>query len=250
MSFSVKLNKSNNISFRVNPSSSSVGFTLTLPRITLSLRVKRRKKSISNSYGAGASYKPADSVDISSLQTEKYKTYISKILRLISLNHLSNFLIPSLLLSLLPKLIGELLGSKGRIHSVLNKSLICFGFSISLSVIITFFFLLIGVIGIILKIYVHSIGRVQYDFSNDKLPSIWTKELIISSEDISYAETEELAADVSVLEQRWKYVNKDGSKDKRYKDNKKIYVCNYRLISVENELGFKLLLLSCATNIL
>ena len=72
MSFSVKLNKSNNISFRVNPSSSSIAYTLTLPRIT-------------------------------------------------------------------------------------------------------FFFLLIGVIGIILKTYVHSLDRVQYDFSNDKLPSIWTK---------------------------------------------------------------------------
>ena len=332
MSFSIKLNKSNNISFRVNPSSSSIAFTLTLPRITLSLRVKRKKKkSISKSHDMGTSYKPVTSVDISSLKTKEYKPYINKISRLIKLNTLSNFLIPCLLLSLLTSFISGLLEPKGIIYTILNKSLILIGFSISLKVIITFFFIFIGVIGIILKVYVHSIARFQYNLlsSHNNIPTTWSKlagsdilwqvvgicelddnaskknagistiyerievelryktpyyirtkskvlqlklddytlvvlpghyiivdkykvavietgDLVISSEDIKYAETESLPGDAEVLSKTWKYVNKDGSKDKRYKDNEEIPVCNYKLVRIEGGSGFKLLFLSSA----
>lgn len=332
MSFSIKLNKSNNISFRVKPSSSSIAFTLTLPRITISLRVKRKKKkSISKSHDMGTSYKPVTSVDISSLNTKEYKPYINKISRLIKLNTLSNFLIPCLLLSLLTSFISGLPEPKGIIYTILNKSLILIGFSISLKIIITFFFILIGVIGIILKVYVHSIARLQYDLlsSHNNIPTTWTKlsgsdmlwqvlgvseldenatkknagistiyerievelryktpyyirtkskvlqlklddytlvvlpdhyiivdkyelavietgDLVVSSENIKYAETEGLPSDTSVLSRTWKYVNKDGSKDKRYKDNEEIPICNYKMLRVENGSGFKLLLLASA----
>lgn len=310
MSFSIKLNKSNNISFRVNPSSSSIAFTLTLPRITLSLKIKRKKKSISKSHDIGVSYKPVTSADISSLQRKEYKPYINKISRLIRLNRLSNLLIPSLLLSLLP-------------------NLIFIGLTSSLKKIVTFLLILIGVIGIFLKIYVHRIARLRYDLLNkhNKVPSIWSKlvssdmlwqvvgiyelddnsskknagisnmferievelkyktpyyihtkskvlqlklddytlvilpshyiivdkyevaiikteELEISSKAVQYAETENLASDASVLSKTWQYANKDGSKDKRYKDNQKIPICNYKMISLETNSGFKLLLLS------
>ena len=192
----------------------------------------------------------------------------------------------------------------------------------SLKKIITFLLILIGVIGIFLKIYVHRIARLRYDLLNkhNKVPSIWSKlvssdmlwqvvgicelddnsskknagisnmferievELkyktpyyihtkskvlqlklddytlvilpshyiivdkyevaIISSKAVQYAETENLASDASVLSKTWQYANKDGSKDKRYKDNQKIPIYNYKMISLESNSGFKLLLLS------
>ena len=78
---------------------------------------------------------------------------------------------------------------------------------------------------------------------------IETSDLIISSEDIKYAETEDLASDASVLDKTWKYVNKDGSKDKRYKDNEEIPICSYKVVRIEDGSGFKLLLLSSAVKV-
>ena len=79
-----------------------------------------------------------------------------------------------------------------------------------------------------------------------ELAVIETGDLVVSSEDIKYAETEGLPSDTSVLSRTWKYVNKDGSKDKRYKDNEEIPICNYKMLRVENGSGFKLLLLASA----
>ena len=301
MSFSIKLNKSNNFSFRVNPSSSSIAYTLTLPRITLSLRVKRRKKKpISKSDDLENYYKPVRSATIVSFQSEKYEAYNNKISKIIKLNRLSNFLIASLLALVLP----------------INLKLV------------TLTFALIGVIGIILKIYLHTGGRFKYDLLNvnNQLPSIWPKlagsdglwqvvgicelddngskknagistlyerkeaqlkyktpyyihtrskvlqvklddyrliilpghyiaisknevamietgEVKVFSETVLYAETESLPKDANVVNRTWRYVNKDGSMDKRYRDNEKVSVCEYQLVRVESESGFRLVLL-------
>ena len=331
MSFSIKLNKSNNISFRTRPTKSSTTFVLTLPRITLSLRVKRfKRKSIFKTYNSGTSYKPVNNVTISSLQPIKHITYITKISRLIKLNIFSNFLIPSLVLSLLPNILIRLLDTNNIISTALNRSLITFGsISINLNALITTLFILIGVIGIIIKIYVHTTGRLDYNqlTTNKELPSIWnrlitsdklwqvigiyeldenaskengsikviyeripvkiryktpfyihvnfkvlqvklddytlvilpdhyiitnksevgiieTSNTMIRSENNPYAELDDVPEDTEVIYSTWQYVNKDSSKDKRYKDNKKVPICNYRLIQLNFDTEYKILLLS------
>lgn len=331
MSFSIKLNKSNNISFRTRPTKSSTTFVLTLPRITLSLRVKRfKRKSIFKTYNSGTSYKPVNNVTISSLQPIKHITYITKISRLIKLNIFSNFLIPSLVLSLLPNILIRLLDTNNIISTALNRSLITFGsISINLNALITTLFILIGVIGIIIKIYVHTTGRLDYNqlTTNKELPSIWnrlitsdklwqvigiyeldenaskengsikviyeripvkiryktpfyihanfkvlqvklddytlvilpdhyiitnksevgiieTSNTMIRSENNPYAELDDVPEDTEVIYSTWQYVNKDSSKDKRYKDNKKVPICNYRLIQLNFNTEYKILLLS------
>ncbi|NLJ95949.1 MAG: hypothetical protein GX321_02250 [Clostridiales bacterium] len=336
MSFSIKLNKSNNISFRTRPTKSSTTFILTLPRITLSLRVKRlKKKPITMTYYSGTSYKPVNNVAISSMQPIKYRTHINKISRLIKLNTLSNWLVLSFLLSLIPRILLLLLDSQGVIPNILNKTLITLGpgpVSINLNILITTLLILIGLIGIIIKIYVHTIGRLQYnhlskhgnhnDISSlwDKLASshkLWqitgiyelddngskenggikviydrrplklsykapfyirintkvmqaklgkitlvilphyyiitnksevgiivTSNIMITTKPCPYAELDDVPEDTEVIYSRWQYVNKDSSKDKRYKDNKKIPICNYGLIHLKSDKGFMIMILS------
>ena len=314
MSFSIKLNKSNSSSFRVSPTNSSTTYTLTLPGITLSLRLKKsKKKSIDVPYKDGASYKPTNNIDISKLQPLAYANYISKISRLIKLNRLTNLLIPSLLLSLLAYGLMDLIETLPTNLRIMTSLLLFF----------------IGLIGLILKIYLHTIGRLQYkQLSNHKeLPSIWKRlsssdklwyiegiyvldenaskengginityeripvkirhkapfylhtnskvmqvklddytllilpehyiitkksdvgidnnsNIAITSEAKPYAELEVIPRDTEVLYKTWKYVNKDGSKDKRYKKNEQIPICNYGLVSLESDTGSKIVFLS------
>lgn len=313
MSFSIKLNKSKSISFRVSPTNSSITFALTIPRITFSLRVKRiKKKSINMKHSSGTSYKPVNTLAISSLQPIEYDPYIKKLSRLIRLNTLSNLLIPSLLLSLLVNIPTKSIDPNSIISSL-----------------ITLLLILIGITGLAIKIYLHTAARLKYDLlSNEKvLPSIWrciassdkvwqvagiyeldenaskknggighiyerilvkirykapyyidtnsevlqvklddyslvvlpehyiirkrsmigiidTSNIMITRETSPYAEQEDLPKDAEVLYHTWRYVNKDGSKDKRYKDNKEIPICNYGLTHLELDTGYKILLLS------
>lgn len=336
MSFSIKLNKSNNISFQTRPTKSSTIFILTLPRITLSLRVKRsKKKSITMTYNSGTSYKPVNNTAIISLQPKKHLTHINKISRLIKLNTLSNWLVPSFLLSLIPNILLLLLDSQGIIPNILNTTLITLRpgqVSINLNILITTLLILIGVIGIIIKIYIHTIGRLQYNHlskhsNHNEISSLWdklassdklwqvigiyeldenaskengsikviyeripvkiryktpfyihanfkvlqvklddytlvilpdhyiitnksevgiieTSNTMIRSENNPYAELDDVPEDTEVIYSTWQYVNKDSSKDKRYKDNKKVPICNYRLIQLNFNTEYKILLLS------
>ena len=331
MSFSIKLNKSKSISFRVSPNNTSITLVLTIPKITLSIRVKRlKKKSVSCKYSSGTSYKPIDKVAISSLQPIGYLTYIRKVSRLIRLNTLANFLIPGLVLSPLPYLLTQLVDSNHIIYTTFNKNLFTFGsVSFNLKILITLLLLLIGSIGIILKIYVHTASRLEYDnLSNHKeIPPIWNElassdklwkiegiyeldentskenggidviydripikiryktpyyihtdskvmqvklndyslvilpehyiirkksevgiieasNVIITKETSPYAELDDVPEDTEVLYSTWIYVNKDGSKDKRYKDNKQIPICKYGLICFQLDMRYKILLFS------
>lgn len=58
----------------------------------------------------------------------------------------------------------------------------------------------------------------------------------------TYIETEPVAGDAEIISHRWQFVNKDGSPDKRYKNNMQLPVCMYGTLAIKgNELDVELL---------
>lgn len=43
--------------------------------------------------------------------------------------------------------------------------------------------------------------------------------------------------DAEVVDRTWRYVNKSGGPDKRFKDNRQIHVCRYEQISLSSSTG-------------
>lgn len=58
----------------------------------------------------------------------------------------------------------------------------------------------------------------------------------------TFIETESVPSDAQVIGQTWKYVNKSGGRDSRFKDNKQIPVCNYGNIKVQSNQGLDTLI--------
>lgn len=56
-----------------------------------------------------------------------------------------------------------------------------------------------------------------------------------------FIEKGKVPSDAVVIGHTWKYVNKSGKPDKRYKDNKKIPLCKYGRIAIESPQGLNLL---------
>ncbi len=59
-------------------------------------------------------------------------------------------------------------------------------------------------------------------------------DLHISIKTTNFIETGEIPPDTEILEYTWLKVNKDGSKDKRFKNNRKVPVCKYGEILITN----------------
>ena len=327
MSFSIKLNKSKQIAFRINPKGSGIDFILTLPGVTITVTKKASKGKInSQTPDKQYAYTKIHHASIYQFQPAKYRSLISKISRLIKLNTLTNWLCPISLLMiillimifLLPlSIFQDYLSTNSRDFIIIILSII-------------------AILGIFIKIYVHTIGRIKLenyiDVNQSKASKstqanpwlelldpekLWqitgvlklqeedqrenagsttryerylvkrkvkspfylnTKQRILqlklkeetliitpglyliinkskvgitdasdithTSKAAPYAETEDLPKDAQVLEYTWQYVNKDGSKDKRYKQNNQVPICNYGLLKMESENGFQLILLS------
>jgi len=321
MTFALKLNKSKQISFRIHPKDTGVDFILTLPGITMTLTKKTSKtKSITDSVGKPLPITKINTGSVSRFQPVKYRFLISKISRLLRLNSLSNWLCPIVLLSVLPLLPLSLLQEK--VPTFIKDSFMIFT-------------MILGLMGILMKIYVHSLGRVKIhpylDLEIHQEPPVWqelmkpdmlweivgnahlepedtrehagcsvwyervpvkrkakapyymkadcpilqlklmhmtlilipgihiliqkTKVGIIEAspsdytfQTIAYPETDRLPADAKVLHYTWKYVNKDGSKDKRYHNNIQVPICNYGLIQFESDTGLHIMLLTSSTS--
>jgi len=70
-----------------------------------------------------------------------------------------------------------------------------------------------------------------------KFAAVFYKNLTITISQIKHVETENLASDVKVVEYTWRYLNKKGGPDKRFKDNRQIPVCLYSEYSFESITG-------------
>ncbi len=58
-------------------------------------------------------------------------------------------------------------------------------------------------------------------------------QISILSSTVNFIEDGILARDAEVIRQTWQYVNKDGSPDRRFKNNRQLPVCKYGVISIE-----------------
>lgn len=321
MTFTLKLNKSKQISFRINPKGTGVDFILTLPGITITLTKRTSKsKSISNIGENAFPVTRVNNANIQQFQSVQYRLLISKISRLLKLNSLSNWLCPIILLAGI--LLLPLPSLRNRQPITIRSTIIVFSG-------------IIGILGIIIKVYLHTFGKVKLhnyldlenihelpvwqDLMNSetlwqiigitKLPpedtrehagsTIWydrvpvkrkakapfylkvtgpilqlilkNETLILvpgiyilvhkskvgiidasavryTSQSIAYPETENLPADAHILRYTWKYVNKDGSKDKRYNANVQVPICNYGFIQLKSDSGLNIMLLSSSTS--
>jgi len=65
-------------------------------------------------------------------------------------------------------------------------------------------------------------------------------DINIHSSHGSFIESESVPKDAIVIRSTWQYVNKNGSPDKRYKDNRQIPVCQYGNVRVSSELGLNI----------
>jgi hypothetical protein len=52
-----------------------------------------------------------------------------------------------------------------------------------------------------------------------------------------FIETESLPRDAEVVDRTWKYVNKSGGPDRRFKDNKELPICRYEEITLSSQTG-------------
>lgn len=62
--------------------------------------------------------------------------------------------------------------------------------------------------------------------------------------DVEYKEYNSVASDTALLYEEYEHCNKDGSADKRYKDNPLIRICGYGCVGIESSNGLQLYLLT------
>lgn len=72
------------------------------------------------------------------------------------------------------------------------------------------------------------------------IKSLSYKSLKLTSEDVLYAETDEVPKDTMISHYTWRFPNKDGSPDRRYNNNYKIPNCEYSKIKIDNNKGLNI----------
>lgn len=77
--------------------------------------------------------------------------------------------------------------------------------------------------------------------SKGKVGAINVNSLDIIIDSVHFVESETVSRDATVIEYTWKYVNKNGSPDKRFKDNRQLPVCKYGTISFKSKEGLNIL---------
>lgn len=77
--------------------------------------------------------------------------------------------------------------------------------------------------------------------SKGKVGAINVNSLDIIIDSVRFVESETLSRDATVIDHTWKYVNKNGSPDKRFKDNRQLPVCKYGTISFKSKEGLNIL---------
>jgi len=75
-----------------------------------------------------------------------------------------------------------------------------------------------------------------------KVYSMRYSELHCNFDNTDFIEEEGVAKDSEVLRTTWKYVNKNGSPDKRFSNNYEIPICNYGVIQAQSTNGFDITL--------
>lgn len=74
-------------------------------------------------------------------------------------------------------------------------------------------------------------GAVAYD------------DITFEHKETRFIESNKVPSDAKIIDYTWQYVNKNGSPDKRYKNNKKLPICKYGEIHIKSNLGLNIVLL-------
>ena len=72
---------------------------------------------------------------------------------------------------------------------------------------------------------VNGVGAVNYN------------SLQVSVSPTRFIEDEGVPRDAEIVDKTWRYVNKSGGPDKRFKDNRQIPICRYEQISLSSSTG-------------
>ncbi|MBR2526159.1 DUF4236 domain-containing protein [bacterium] len=77
--------------------------------------------------------------------------------------------------------------------------------------------------------------------NNLKISSLRYSEMQFLFDYVDFIEEESVPSDAEVIQRTWKYVNKNGSPDRRFKDNYQIPICRYGTIQMQSGNGLDLL---------
>lgn len=89
------------------------------------------------------------------------------------------------------------------------------------------------------------VGRQTLHFFPDRVlvydkngvGAVGYQELRIEVGTTQFVESESIPRDAEIIDRTWKFVNKSGGPDKRFKDNKEIPVCRYEKITLSSQSG-------------
>ena len=75
-----------------------------------------------------------------------------------------------------------------------------------------------------------------------KIGVISFDDILFEISDQNFIEDETVPSDAKIIGYTWKYVNKNGSPDKRHKDNKQLPICQYGRIHMTSNTGLNIML--------
>lgn len=102
-----------------------------------------------------------------------------------------------------------------------------------------------------------NVNALTFDIGKEKIVILPDKMLIIRNSQVgaisydsikinvgtsNFVESETVPSDAEIINYTWQYVNKNGSPDKRYKNNRKLPVCKYGTIEITSVEGLNLFL--------
>ena len=90
-----------------------------------------------------------------------------------------------------------------------------------------------------------AVGRQTLHFFPDRVlvydpngvGAVGYQELRIDVSETRFIENDSVPRDAEVVDRTWKYVNKSGGPDNRFKDNKELPVCRYEEITLSSQSG-------------
>lgn len=71
-----------------------------------------------------------------------------------------------------------------------------------------------------------------------QLGAVFYKHIQVMRGNVRFQESEGLPPDATVVEQRWKYLNKNGEPDRRFRDNQLLSICNYTEYTFTSQQGW------------
>lgn len=81
-----------------------------------------------------------------------------------------------------------------------------------------------------------------------KFRAVDYNELIIDSHYMSFVESQKVPSDAQVIKMVWEHSNRDGSRDKRFSNNRQLPLCKYIEVKIESASGLLIKLLISNTN--